>query len=176
MHSASLLSLYLFSLSLLLSRSFPGTVSISLPTEWRFRSKLSTDCIRLRCSLSSRSLDLSLLLALALSECVPLSLPTEGRLRSMNAFGSSAPCLFFLCPLYLSLLLTLSLLETVLLSLYTEWRYGSKLPIECIRLVCSLSLISLAICLYFFLVPFLGLCRFRFPLNYSFGASSRLNA
>jgi hypothetical protein len=52
------------------------------------------------------------------------------------------PVSFFLCPLYLSLLLTLSLLETVLLSLYTEWRYGSKLPIECIRLVCSLSHLS----------------------------------
>jgi hypothetical protein len=54
-----------------------------------------------------------------------------------------------LCSLYLSLLLTLSLLETLLLLLPTEWRYGSKLPIECIRLVCSLSLVFG----YLFLLP-----------------------
>jgi hypothetical protein len=68
-------------ISLMLAPSLPDTVSVSVPTEWRLRSELSSpECSRLHCPYPLISDYLPLLLALSFSKTVSLSLPTEWRL------------------------------------------------------------------------------------------------
>jgi hypothetical protein len=89
----SLSSYLTVSLSPLLAPSFPGAVPVSLPTEWRLRSRLSsTECIRLHCSLSSYLFFYPLLtLSLPIGTIVTFYL--EEFVYSIPSVGTSSPAL-----------------------------------------------------------------------------------
>jgi hypothetical protein len=145
-------------------------MSLSLPTEWRLRSRLSMGYIGILCLLS---FNFSSSVSLVSSDCVALTslaLPTEWRLNNSPV----------------SLLLALSPPGAILDALATELQLQSRLSqTECIRLHCSLSfafclsLHSLFCLLFLFLMQY---C-FRFRRNcglpfmsLSFASSSLTNA
>jgi hypothetical protein len=97
---ASFLSVYLSSSLLLLQISrlknmlfFWLLLSLLVPTKWRLRSRLPTECITYICSRSLLSFYLCLLLALSSHETVSLNGRSGGVFPS-NAFDFSAAPLF----------------------------------------------------------------------------------